>query len=238
MAGHIPGATLSPWLSLVLPYWQRQKAADEAFQGMARVYAGLDLEVIVVDDGSPVPYAPPSGMPWPVRVVSLPGKTEPKNPCVPINAGVREARGDYIGISNPEMLHVSPILADMRDEIERGGEDTYVTAAAWFPDGRCWHAHSSIAGKPVLGVHMPRANWHFMTMLRRTLWDRADGFDPDYRDGAGYDDADFVKRLEMAGARFVIRDDLIVHHVRNGARATWTRAMFERNRALFLEKWS
>ena len=43
--------------------------------------------------------------------------------------------------------------------------------------------------------------------------------------------------IERAGAKFLIRDDLIVEHVRLGAHATWPAAGYTRNRDLFLRKW-
>ena len=226
-------------ISLVLPYWQRQAVADRSLALLAKQYAALDLEVIVVDDGDPVPYLPPAGMPWPVRVVRLAEKAGPKNSCVPINRGVAEARGEFIALSGPEMMHHRPVLAEMRAEIERGGPETYVLAAVWFDEGKTWHVHSTIAGRPVCSVGMPSgSHFHFMSMMRRGLWDASGGLDEEYRDGAGYDDPDFVKRLERCGARFVIRDDLVVEHVRAGARARWTPEQHERNRALFVSKWA
>ena len=46
-------------ISLILPYWMRQEAADVALASIDRLYAGLDLEVIVVDDGSVIPFVSP-----------------------------------------------------------------------------------------------------------------------------------------------------------------------------------
>ena len=225
-------------ISLVWPYWQRQAVADQSCALLSEHYGGLDFELIVVDDGNSVPYQPPV-TPFSLRVVRLPMKLRPLNPCVPINRGVAEARGDYIAISGPEMMHTKPILAQMRDEI---GEDArkYVMAAVWFPERKTWHCHSSRkrgdAGD--VGSMLPAgADYHFMSMMRRELWDAAGGFDEDYREGAGYDDPDFVLRLHRAGAKFLIRDDLVVEHVRKGAHAGWKPEMFARNRALFFSKW-
>jgi GT2 family glycosyltransferase len=90
----------------------------------------------------------------------------------------------------------------------------------------------------VEGVPLPRgAHYHFMTMLHRSLWDAAGGIDEDYREGTGYDDPDFVLRLARAGAKFVLRDDLVVEHIRGGAHAKWTDDQFERNRKVFISKW-
>ena len=76
-----------------------------------------------------------------------------------------------------------------------------------------------------------------MAMMHRSLWDAAGGFDEEYRRGAGYDDPDFVLRLHRAGAKFLIRDDLVVEHVRQGAHAAWAPGMYVRNREIFMRKW-
>jgi hypothetical protein len=228
-------------ISLVLPYWDRKEATDRALSRMAELYPRLDMEVVIVDDGGEDQYYAPPGMPWPILVKRLPRKSEPKNPCLPINVGVHAASGRFVAISNPEMVHRAPLLEAMRDEIKAGGPHTYVAAACWQPDVQRWHAHSTRT--PLYADRTPvvmpdGAQYHFLAMVTRTLWDDAGGFDPEYREGAGYDDNDFLMRLARAEAKFVIRDDLIVDHPRHGARAAWTPEMFNRNRALFMRKWA
>lgn len=227
-------------ISLILPYWQRQGATDRSLELMARHYRELHMEVIVVDDGSPTPYAPPSGTPFPVRVIRLPAKTRPLDPCVPINVGASAANGDFIALSNPEILHEQPVLPAMLEECVRGGPLAYVMAACWNPEKGRWHSHSSFKRPDTgdVGSWLPEgAQYHFMTMMSRYLWDATGGFDEAYREGAGYDDPDFVRRLHAAGAKFIMRDDLVVQHPRQGAHAPWTPDMFDRNRKVFLSKW-
>ena len=215
-------------ISLILPYWDRQAAADKALRLIEKNYSGIDLEVVVVDDGSGFVG---SG----VKVVRLPKKEVPLNPCVPFNRGVEASSGEFIALSNSEILHNRPVLAQMRDEI--CDESDYVMAACW---GGRWHCHSSRerTNDNDVGAYLPKgSDYHFMTMMKRSLWEKAGGFDEDYRDGAGYDDPDFVRRLHRAGARFVRRDDLVVEHPRAGAHAKWTPEMFARNRKVFMSKW-
>lgn len=225
-------------ISLCWPYWDRAAVADRSCALLAQHYADLDLELIVVDDGNATPYRAPQ-MPFPVRVVRLQIKSGPLDPCVPLNRGVAEARGDIIAISGPEMMHTKPILAQMRDELG-DDEKKYVLAAVWYAEKKVWHCHSTYKRSDngdVGSMLPPGADYHFMTMMHRSLWDAAGGFDEDYRQGAGYDDPDFVLRLHRAGAKFLIRDDLVVDHIRNGAHAAWTAEMFERNREIFIRKW-
>ena len=226
-------------ISLIWPYWQRQAVADRACALLAKHYADLDFELVVVDDGNAVPYRPLEDMPFDIQVVRLPEKHVPLNPCVPLNRGVEQARGNIIALSGADIMHTVPVLGAMRDELGND-EAKYVLAAVWYAEKKIWHCHST-RKRPDAGdvgsMLPPGADYHFMAMMHRSLWDAAEGFDEDYRDGAGYDDPDFVLRLHRAGAKFVIRDDLIVEHVRDGAHTAWTPTMFARNRAIFMSKW-
>jgi hypothetical protein len=59
-------------ISLILPYWDRQQAADAALRRISELYQGLDLEVVVVDDGNAVPFVVPEGLSVPVNLVRRP----------------------------------------------------------------------------------------------------------------------------------------------------------------------
>lgn len=227
-------------ISLILPYWDRKQATDDSLALMAAQYAGLDLEVIIVDDGTPAPYAPPDDLGLDIRVIRLPRKIVPKNPCTPINAGVAASHGDLVAISNPEIMHVNAVLGAMAAECEAIGPYAYVLAGCWCPDEKRWHCHTSrkFNKSNDAGALMPDGvGYHFLGMMHRELWDKAGGFDEDYREGAGYDDPDFVLRMLRAGAKFKIRDDLVVHHPHNEPRTRWPAGGFERNRELFFRKW-
>lgn len=224
--------------SVVLPYWNRPEALAKSLKLMAKHYGG-EIEVIVADDGSYIPPVLKGPYPFYVRHYALEAKTVAKNPCVPINRGVAISTGDVVVISNPEVLHMARVLNEMRAELESIGPKGYVLAAAWCPEENAWHCHSSIAGDRPDGIRQPPGSgFHFCAMLHRELWNEAGGFDEDYRDGAGYDDPDWVNRLARVGARFKIRDDLVVIHPRSGAKSNWPPGAFERNRELFLRKWA
>jgi glycosyltransferase involved in cell wall biosynthesis len=214
-------------ISLILPYWQRQAAAVAGLESLARHYQGLDLEVVVVDDGSPEPFIAPA-LPLRLKVVTLPKKTVALSPCVPLNRGVAASSGSVVALSCVEMIHVRPVLGQMLDELLRRDEMTYVSAAVWAPESRAWHVHSSLKRLPL----------NFCAMLRRSLWDRVGGFDEQYRQGVAFEDGDFLFRLRGAGARFVIRDDLVIHHPRKGAKAQHSLEQHERNRLLYEKRWA
>lgn len=218
-------------ISLILPYWMRQEAADRALMLLDKHYADMELEVVIVDDGSPISYRKPETR-LNVKVVRLPTKDEPKSPCLCWNEGVKAASGDVIALSCIEVLHEAPVLAEMLEELEKTPKG-YILAAAWCPEQQAWHTHST--------VEVPECpkgtGLAFLGLMRRELYEKAGGWDEEYRDGAGYEDRDFIHRMTAAGAVFVKRDDLVVVHPKKGASIAWGDAKFARNKALFERKW-
>ncbi len=219
-------------ISLILPYWDRQEAADRALALLARTYVDIDMEVIVVDDGNPIPFAVPD-IDLNIRVVTLPVKHDPKSPVSAWNAGVSAASGKIIVLSCIEILHEAPVLEQMAEAVEDIGELGYVLASAWCPETQSWHCHSS--------VKVPRnpagTGIAFCGAMHKSLFDKAGGFGEEYREGAGYEDNDFINRVLVAGGRFKIRDDLVVVHPKTGASIEWGAAKFARNEALYYDKW-
>ena len=126
----------------------------------------------------------------------------------------------------------------MREELRDLGENGYVLAACWYEAEQKWHCHSSLtAGGYHENIKQPvGSGFHFCAMLNRSLWDKAGGFDEEYREGSYYEDPDFVNRIARAGGIFKIRDDLVVEHVRDGCEAVGWRGR-DRNEALFKQKW-
>lgn len=212
-------------VSVCVPYWQRQAALDRMLQTYARLYPDLGLEFSICDDGSPEPAVVPPG----VILTRLPAKDRPLNPCVPINRAVAASSGEVIVLTNPEIEHREPVLPALLELLE--SEDDYVAATCW--DDRGFH----VAGADVdftkrgrLPVP-PGAQFHFLAAFHRTLWDRAGGFDEDYRHGTGCDDNDFLFRLHRAGARFRLSPATVYHH------PTKTPWGMPHNRDLFFRKW-
>lgn len=226
-------------ISLIAPYWNRQGALLASLEALAAAYPLLDMEVLVIDDGSPEPAVVEDAYPWPVRVIRLPDKTAPKDQCVPQNVGLKESRGDYVVMTCCEVLHTDPVLEEMRAECERIGPKAYVLAAAWCPEESRWHTHTTCNTAYYSRVPQPAGwGWPFCGMIRRDFLLSVGGHSEDYRDGAGYSDCDLVWKLYDAGGQCVIRDDLVVIHPRTGASTTWPDGAFNRNRQIYFDRWS
>lgn len=219
-------------ISLILPYWNRQQAANRGLESIAKCYPDLDLEVVIVDDGSERRFEIPD-LPLDITVVRMPEKKEPKSPCTTWNVGVSVAEGDIVLLSCVEMIHRKPVIKELVDELLEIGGNGYVIASAWCPDENKWHCHSTVKTP-----RNPRGTGiSFLTAIHKELYWRAGGFDEDYRDGAGYEDNDFINRLMVSGAHFKIRDDLMVLHPKKDATINWGAGKFKRNEDLYRSKW-
>lgn len=193
--------------------------------------------MIVVDDGSPEPASLDFETPWPVHIVRLPDKRVALNPCVAINNGVRRSSGDVLLLTNPEIVHCTPILDGMLAELVALGRKGYVAASCW--GGRFWYCHptaeppATSLGRAPVPVD---AGLHFCAMLYRDLFEEVGGFTESYRLGTGYEDNDFLWKLYEAGARFKKCGDLVTDHIRC-PRTEWPAGGAERNRRVFNSRW-
>jgi GT2 family glycosyltransferase len=174
-----------------------------------------------------------------VLIVALPEKDAALNPCVPLNRGVLASTGEYVVLTNPEVVHRAPILQAMADELWVLGEKGYVAAACWSEKTKLWFCHSQGPKPEAMGrAKMPEGSGlHFCSMIFREFFDEIGGFSEEYRDGQGYEDNDFLWKLHAAGAQFAILDHLVTDHI-DCPRTAWPKGGLERNRRIFETKWS
>lgn len=215
--------------SVVLPYYQRPEVLAETLETYCEHY-GPDIEIIVVDDGSPQPVDPPG-----VKIIRLPRKTVGYAPVIPINIGVEYASHDVISISLPEARHPTPVLYAMREYVD---DNAYVSARVWCEATQRWLASpdhepgtNQQHGKP-LGVP-----FNFCVMFTRALWERLGGMDRAYRWGSHFDDTDWAMRVARSGAEIRWVDDVVIHTRKQGARAPWVNGGWAYNRDIFAQRW-
>jgi hypothetical protein len=211
-------------VSVVAPYWNRPEALSLFYEQIERWHSSERYEFLIVDDGcmkSPAWQGPANS-----RVISLPQKPYPLNPCVPLNAGAREAAGAVVVLTGCEVAH------RRADDLERlvgllEGPKDYVVAAC-HDTRRGWIQHSQ---------HRD-ARLHWFTAIHRAWFADIGGFDEGFRWGYGWEDTDFVRRLESAGTNFVVTDDVIVDHQCELQREKLNaRGNLKSNRSLYEGKW-
>lgn len=218
-------------ISLILPYWNRQEAANKAFELLERCYSSmLDLEIVVVDDGNKIPFVVPETS-LNVKVVRLPEKPLPTPQSKAWNAGVKAASGEIVVLSCIEVLHDKPILQRLVSRLK--DRKDYAMAAAWCPEMNEWHCHSTANTELIPKGSGPS----FCAAIHKDFFDEVGGFDEIYHEGAGYEDKDFLWKLHNAGANFIMCDDLIVTHPKTGATIKWSTDGFRRNSDIFHRRW-
>lgn len=223
-------------ISVIMPYWHRLPLLRDALYQLDHLYSGVDLEVIIADDGCELSLGDVSGYDLHIAVINLPRKVYAKNPCVPLNRAAEMARGEYLAITNPEIIHKTAVLEQMVDQVEESGSNHYCSAAVWSNDTKRWYNHSEKnIERTNRAPSPPCAGLHFLAVMRRDFFWSAGGFDESYRDGQGYEDNDFLWSLHVAGGTFSIRDDLVVDHY--GTQVKWPSGGLKRNAEIFHKKW-
>jgi hypothetical protein len=229
------------YVSVCMPYWNRQAELDKTVLMCEELYPELPLEFSVCDDGSPVPAKVPLDWfpagPWAPYFTfdRLPAKKHPLNPCIPHNRSVNLSTGSIVVITTPEMEHQGPVLLEMLSLLE--DKMDYVQATC---------VHERLGGIPLTGPESERGPTRgrlpfppggysqFLTMLHRSLWEKAGGFDRDYRNGQACDDNDWCWRLYEVGARFKMARSIAIHSRPGGKRISWG---MHHNASLFKCKW-
>lgn len=224
-------------VSVVMPFWRRQDVLARNLRRYKELYSDFPIEIIVVDDGSPEPAVVEGEFPWPVDIIRLPAKTKPKDSVLPLNVGALAAKGEYLVLTGPEIVHRAPVLEGMLTTARAMGPLSHVSPAVW--GGTWWYCHSKDMPPDAKVGRAPSpkgAALHFCALLRRDVFWAVKGFDQEYRDGAGYSDNDFLWKLHDIGVKFAIRDDLVTDHV-ECPRCNWPPGAFQRNREIFERKW-
>jgi GT2 family glycosyltransferase len=215
-------------ISVVMPFWCRQEALDRAFAIYGELYRDLPIEFSVCDDGSD-PQVSMAKASHPFTVTLLPKKARALNPCVPINRAVEASTGDVIVLTNPEIVHTERTLEKMLELLT--GDDDYVMASCLDSSGQ-WLAGSKVRYDQNGRLPVPDGgHFHFCSMFHRSLWEKAGGFDEDYRNGQACDDNDWLWRLHRAGAVFKLCESVVTHY---RSQLKWN---LPHNRELFMAKW-
>lgn len=205
-------------ISVVTAYFNRRKLLIRTLDSMNSNFGIIDFEFIVVDDGSEeeerledlqqiYPF---------LRVIRL-EKSDKwySNPCIPFNKGFEAAKGDKIVLQNPECYHFDNILEYVDQHLKK---NDYLSFGCYSLDkkntdddalffdrdnivsliennahiveidgGLGWYNHSR---------YRP-SSYHFCTALMTSDLVDLGGFDPRYALGHGYDDDEFIFRVQQ-----------------------------------------
>lgn len=190
-------------VAICMPYYERLERLRQTLSSFEDAgYYDENIGVSIVDDGSIEEPVPKEIADHPNITVSyLPQKNGWKNPCVPLNLSVKQVESKVVLLQSPETYHPESIIPKMKMLLETPQEVVLSQVQVVGQKGMEWYAHPE---------HRPLKYW-FCCMLYRWFYDSIGGFDEGYREGQGFDDDDFVLRLDQAGAEWVWAPTTAIH---------------------------
>lgn len=207
-------------ISVCMPVYNRQELLDGALEMYERLYWQWNIEISVCDDRSDPPVQD-----FETRFKSvlsrIDGEPGWKAPTRSINMAVNQSSGNIIVLTNAEIRHPSDaVLEKMRDNFNDWRD--YVCCKVRQFEGQEIHPELAPEGSEV----------NHCVMFSRKLWEETRGFDDRYREGALYEDIDFLYRARAAGARFRTIDETVIH-IR-----TKNQRKIGRNHDIFTQTWT
>jgi len=159
------------------------------------------------------------------------------NSCRRFNVAAGLARGQFLVITGPEIKHVTNVLAAFDQEFAADPGAYLVPACAnvEFATERHigWYQHSVYNNRRL----------HWCTAISRANWEKIGGFDERYCQDMGWEDDDWLARVENAHCPIVVRDDVLVYHLQHGRGANFGYAggplinPGEKNAQLYYKTW-
>jgi len=222
--------------SILMPYHMRFQQLAATLSSFLRLYHRFDYEVLIGEDYKNMINAKEHRglchiveeyrLHLPSINVIQTGSEECWNPCKAFNDLAREARGEYLIITNPECLHENNILIGL-DKAFNYDSEQYVVCACRIPTGQ-WYQHSIYRSAKV----------HFCSALAKRTYIRVGGFDEEYIKGVCFEDDDFRNTLILNNVLITERDDLVVMHQNHGkSKPANYGILHARNRSYFNQKW-
>jgi glycosyltransferase involved in cell wall biosynthesis len=223
-------------LSIVIAYRNRRQILLNTLKSIEHFGKDYPIEVILVDDGSSgdqqisdISRLFPN---IDIKLIVIRRNDGVhRGPTIACNTGFNYVKGDVILLNNADCLHLGDIIGYVFENFE---PDMYMTFAAYkgwsLPDGVFdkldWDDKEDV--DTVLSLIRPdMADWHFHTptkdkyayipyssAINTKSIEAISGYDERfaYIGGLGYEDADFVARINNLGLRTIAVDDPFCVH--------------------------
>jgi GT2 family glycosyltransferase len=237
-----------PGVSIVIPVHNKHTITRQCIDAiLAQDYAGVDREVVVVDDGSR-DATPALLASYGDKLHVLRGE-EAQGFAAACNAGVNAARNDFVVLLNNDTIPLEGWLEALVQFAVNHPSAAVVGAKLLFPNDTVQHAgvsfgidrepHHIYAGFP---KDHPAAStsrrFQVVTaacaLFRRTIWNELGGLDLSYKNG--WEDVDYCVRAGMAGHEVWYCADCVVYHFESATRDLLSQVERD-NRALFGSRW-
>lgn len=203
-------------IDLVIPAYNAAPVIEETIAGIARqeVPDGWELNVYVSDDGSrdatgDIVKALGDQYGW-VHLVESATNGGRSSAC---NAGVAAGSGSLIVICDADCRYSRPdALRAFADE-HAAGRDAVIGVIELAGSG-FWARYTERVTADRIDDQAQKGLISFSTpniAIRRSLYKALDGYSTDYLK-YGFEDKDFLIRLERSGADVIVREDISVSH--------------------------
>ena len=211
-----------------------------------------DYEIVIVDDFSNNENSLDSirnfnGMN--IKIIKMSDRVNEKNysnPCIPFNVAFKESIGDIVIIQNPECCHAGDVLNFCS---KNSTHDSYLTFCCYslnkndteylHKNGNFNLVNRSVTSDGDSGwynhhIYRP-VGYHFTSCITRKNLNRLNGFDEKYARGHGYDDNEFLYRINLMKLNIRFIDNPFVVHQFHYSGSTDTSKISQDNSKLFSE---
>ena len=239
---------LLPGVSIVIPVHNKHTITRQCLEAiLAQDYAGVDREIVVVDDGSR-DATPTLLASYGDKLHVLRGE-EAQGFAAACNAGVAAARNDLVILLNNDTIPMEGWLEALVQFAVDHPSAAVVGAKLLFPNDTIQHAgvsfgidrepHHIYAGFPKDHPAASKSRrFQVVTaacaLFRREVWNELGGLDLSYKNG--WEDVDFCVRAGEAGYEIWYCADSVIYHFESATRDLLS-SVERDNRALFGSRW-
>ncbi len=244
----VRGARASVKISIIIPTWNRSGLVADCLRTL-EAQTFRDFEAVVVDDGSTDGTAEcvARDFTW-ARLLRLP---ENRGFAQAVNAGIAEARGDWLFLLNNDMTLEPDCLERLLAGAEAANAHMAAPLVLWRDTPDVVYSAGDLQcanGRPEsAGFRVPRAEFTAPPrvfgvsggagLIQRAVFERVGLLDT--RFVAYFEDADLCFRARMAGYDAVFVGDAVAYHIGSASlagRAWWRSVQCCRNHTLLVLK--
>lgn len=231
-------------VSLVLPYYSRNKEFDICAKRLQKLYWKYrDVMQLVISE-DPKNYRDKEMHYGMVDILSkyrfckfeiCNDDRESYSPSIRYNYGVQHAWGDVLILSCPEIYHTEDIISYLKGKDLKNSYYVFDCAAVQYVSDNTnginvrfirWYQHHEYCDRGL----------NFLSVISKENYERIGGFDEEYAKGLGYEDNNFLARVKAAKIR-TINVPIICYHIEHDRRYDISSHEMDRQRELNLNRW-
>jgi O-antigen biosynthesis protein len=241
----------TPLVSIIIPVYGQHQHTFSCLQSIV-AHTRLPVEVLVIDDVSPIPVADALHA---VSGIRLLRNDENRGFIRNCNLGAQEARGEFIVLLNNDTLVTEGWMEALLRPLQQDSRVGVVGAKLIYPDGSLQEAGGILwrdgsAWNYGRGDDASKAEYNYLRevdyvsgacfAVRRTEYLAAGGFDEAFAP-AYCEDSDFCLRMASAGKKVIYQPACTIVHFEGVSNGTDTsgglKAYQVRNSKLLYERW-